>query len=612
MERARRLPAVLAVTILVTALVAPAAASAATTNSLVVGGLLDKIAEVVFDAGGFTVKTAGGFLLNLLGGLADMLVPDDWARRGSGFMIWLSAVPDYTNRAFHDIHDLRRINVFIAAVFLPITLTWAGLRASAGASEPIAPAVLRTVVVATALVLWAQLWRQGAAVTNQLTNTYLSQPAVVAGINDYMEIVASGAGLGLLPFLGVAIMIVAGFLFLAILALKVAVILIGAVLYAFGPLLLAVAPYSGGSRLLHRYAGLVWSIFALPVGISAIYAVSAILIHSAGPIGTTLGGADSIFRSLTATVITGFAAILGPLFCIGLARRAFAPALQTLGQVSAQARPSAMAERGVAALRAAKDGKLGAGTPVRAIGGGPPKGGSVGALARLSESRQHSEARRLMRAGARQEFSQASPARRALMAAQIAAGGGLVGAATLGAGMAKDSFKGSDHARARRAIATAGAAGALAGQPAAPAVAAPPPSVRPAPGVQNVEQRAAGDRGQGAAIPPADRPNSSPGPHAPSSDVTRPGAPSSLAAREAQHHSSTSQQNAAPARSAPSAPDGKPGPDGAPGRDPRPSSAPPARPDRARDDDRRPVSKRASTDRDEPRSVDPIRPEGDR
>jgi hypothetical protein len=219
--------------------------------------LLDKAGGVLINGVNWTSDVAGQFIVQTLGGLVDLLIPDSWARQATSIMQWVVAVPNYGARiqtpdgsltyAFAGINQLRDLFVWIGLAFLPLTLVYASTRSMFGLGDHVALPVIRVLAIGVALVSYPWLWAQVAAIVNQLTTAVLSTPLVGAGVNRMFEFIVGGAALAGLPLVGLLVMGAAGVALLATIFVKVLMIIIGALVYATGPVMLGLAPTERGA-----------------------------------------------------------------------------------------------------------------------------------------------------------------------------------------------------------------------------------------------------------------------------------------------------------------------------------------------------------------------------
>ena len=136
--------------------------------------------------------------------------------------------------------------MWIGAALLPLTLVYATSRAALGAGgHPVAP-VGRVLGLAAVLVSYPWWWSQAAAAVNQLTHFVLALPPVSHGIYKLMQYAVGGVALGGWQLVDLFLMGAIGMALLGLIFLKVVIILLGALLYALGPLMIGLVPTEGG------------------------------------------------------------------------------------------------------------------------------------------------------------------------------------------------------------------------------------------------------------------------------------------------------------------------------------------------------------------------------
>ena len=228
------------------------------------GGVFHAIAGVVLGGLHWTVAVAGKFILATIGGLIRLLIPASWAKDGLQVMHWIVAVPDYagtvttpgghTVYGFAGINELRDLFMWIGAVLLPLTLTYATSRAALGAGRSVGAPVGRVLGLAAVLVSYPWWWSQAAAAVNQLTHFVLALPPVSHGVYKLMQYAVGGVALGGWQLIDLFLMGAIGFALLGLIFLKVVIILLGALLYAIGPLMIALVPTDGGMVIARAWA----------------------------------------------------------------------------------------------------------------------------------------------------------------------------------------------------------------------------------------------------------------------------------------------------------------------------------------------------------------------
>jgi hypothetical protein len=296
-----------------------------------VGGVFHLIGGVVLGGLSWTVGVAGKFILNTLGGLIRLLIPASWAKDGLQVMHWIVAVPDYAGTittpnghvtyGFAGINALRDLFMWIGAALLPLTLVYATSRAALGAGHNVAAPVVRVLALAAVLVSYPWWWSQAAAAVNQLTQFVLALPPVSHGIYKLMQYAVGGVALGGWQLIDLALMAAIGSALLGLIFLKVVIVLLGALLYAIGPLMIALVPTDGGIVIARAWASAALALVMLPLAWSTILAVGALLINDSSTAGPLIAGQGSI-TSLLGGLLLAFAGLASLWLCIRAAREA--------------------------------------------------------------------------------------------------------------------------------------------------------------------------------------------------------------------------------------------------------------------------------------------------
>jgi len=326
-------------------LVLPAAAAAATAGGGLpiadvlgiggkVGDLLGSIKSVVVGGVEWTTDVAAKFIINTLGGLVDLLIPDSWARQATSIMRWVVAVPNYGAQvttpdgsaayAFAGVNELRDLFVWIGLALLPLTLVYASTRAVFGLGDHVALPVIRVLTIAVALVSYPWLWGQVAAIVNQLTKAILSVPLVSAGVNRMFEFIVGGGALVGLPLVGLIVMGAAGVALLATIFVKVLMIIVGALVYATGPLMLGLAPTERGAAAARAWLTLALGLAVLPVVWTTVFAIGGLLMNDSAGAGALIA-TDSDLGELLGGLVLALAAIAA--FWLNLKLTRFAAAI---------------------------------------------------------------------------------------------------------------------------------------------------------------------------------------------------------------------------------------------------------------------------------------------
>ena len=179
-----------------------------------------------------------------------------------------------------------------------------------------------------------------------------------------------------------------GFALLGLIFLKVVIVLLGALLYAIGPLMIALVPTDGGIVIARAWVSAALALLMLPLAWSTILAVGALLINDSSTAGPLIAGQGSI-ASLLGGLLLAFAGLASLWLCIRAAREAGAVLRGQLGGllVLGRARGGATASAAPASTRRAAEslrsfaGRV-AGATGAALGAAGPPGQAVASGAR--------------------------------------------------------------------------------------------------------------------------------------------------------------------------------------------------------------------------------------
>jgi hypothetical protein len=296
-----------------------------------IGSVWHAVTGVVLGALNWTVGVAAKFILNTLGGLIRLLIPRSWASDGLQVMHWIVAVPDYagtitspgghTVYGFGGINALRDLFMWTGAALLPLTLVYATSRAALGGGGHVAAPIGRVVALAALLVSYPWWWSQGAALVNQLSHFVLALPPVTNGVYRLMQYAVGGVALGGWQLIDLALMGAIGVALLGLIFLKVVIVLLGALIYTTGPLMIALIPTEGGIVVARAWASAAVVLIVLPLAWSAILAVGALLINDSSTAGPLIAGHGTI-ATLLGGLLLAFAGLAALWLCIRTAREA--------------------------------------------------------------------------------------------------------------------------------------------------------------------------------------------------------------------------------------------------------------------------------------------------
>ncbi len=401
----RSLPHRMVVSVLVGALLVlglgAGPASAATLGHValpdagILGTLLSPITGVFTSIGGavlgaftWTVSLASKFILVTLGALVRMLIPRSWAKDAVQVFEWIVAIPDYAGTVsgpgggqvygFGGVNDLRELFQWLGIGLLPLTLVYATSRAMLGRGDHVAAPVARVVLLAGLLVSYPYWWEQAAALTNQLTAVILSPAAVISGIHQLMSYATEGVALGGWQLIDLGLMAALALELLALIFAKVVIILLGALLFATGPLMIGLVPTESGDVVARGWLSAVGALVMLPVAWAALFAVGAVMVDDASTAGPLIGGSTAV-GSLLGGVMVAVAGVATLWLCLravrevgGLLRLQLGGLLVIAGRARSQLTPSPAAASGAGSGRLA-----GAAASIRGVQGRVAAAGSA-------------------------------------------------------------------------------------------------------------------------------------------------------------------------------------------------------------------------------------------
>jgi hypothetical protein len=323
---------------------APAAAATGTHLPLVTAGILGSIfgtiGHAVLGAFSWTIGLASKFILTTIGALVRMLIPRSWANEGVQIMEWIVAIPNYagtvtspagnTIYGFAGINGLRDLFTWIGVGLLPLTLVYGTTRAMLGERGHVAVPIGRVVAIAALLVSYPYWWTEAAAMTDTVTHMVLNLPAVVTGLHQLMLYAVDGVALGGWQLVDLALMALVAIELLSLIFLKVVLILLGALLYATGPITIGLVATDSGAAIARAWTSAVALLVAVPVVWATLFAVGALLVGDAGTAGPLIAGNSSV-GSLFGGVLLAVAGAASLWICLRAAREAMGLLRMQLG-----------------------------------------------------------------------------------------------------------------------------------------------------------------------------------------------------------------------------------------------------------------------------------------
>ena len=297
----------------------------------ILGSIFGTLGHAVLGAFSWTIGLASKFILTTVGAFVRMLIPRSWASEGVEIMEWIVAVPNYagtvtsptghTIYGFAGINALRDLFTWIGVGLLPLTLVYGTTRAMIGERGHVAVPIARVLAVAFLLVSYPYWWTEAAAMTDTVTHLVLTLPAVVTGLHKLMLYAVDGVALGGWQLVDLALMALVAFELLSLIFLKVVIILLGALLFATGPIMIGLVATDSGEAIARAWASAVAMLIALPVVWATLFAVGALLVGDAGTAGPLIAGNSSV-GSLFGGVLLAVAGAASLWMCLRAAREA--------------------------------------------------------------------------------------------------------------------------------------------------------------------------------------------------------------------------------------------------------------------------------------------------
>ena len=231
---------------------------------------------------------------------------------------------------FGGINALRDLFTWIGVGLLPLTLLYGTTRAMLGERGHVAVPLARVLGIAAVLVSYPYWWTQAAALTDTVTHLVLGLPRVADGLHQLMLYAVDGVALGGWQLVDLSLMAVIAIELLSLIFLKVVIILLGALLYATGPVTIGLVATESGAALARAWGSAVAMLIALPIVWATLFAVGALLVGDAGTAGPLIAG-DSSIGSLLGGVILAVAGAASLWLCLRAAREAMGLLRMQLG-----------------------------------------------------------------------------------------------------------------------------------------------------------------------------------------------------------------------------------------------------------------------------------------
>ena len=166
--------------------------------------------------------------------------------------------------------------------------------------------------------------------TDTVTHMVLTLPAVVTGLHKLMLYAVDGVALGGWQLVDLALMALVAIELLSLIFLKVVLILLGALLYATGPITIGLVATDSGAAVARAWAAAAALLVAVPVVWATLFAVGALLVGDAGTAGPLIAGNSSV-GSLLGGVLLAVAGAASLWMCLRAAREAMGLLRMQLG-----------------------------------------------------------------------------------------------------------------------------------------------------------------------------------------------------------------------------------------------------------------------------------------
>ena len=297
----------------------------------ILGSVFGGIGHALLGAFSWTIGLASKFVLTTIAALVKMLIPHSWVHQGLAIMQWIVAVPDYAGKVtspgggtaygFAGINALRDTFMWLGIAIAPLTLVYATSRAMIGEGDPVGIPLLRMLAVSVVIVSYPYWWAQATALIDQITNAILTIPDVSQGLYKLMDYAVGGVALGGWQLIDLGLMGAIALELLGLIFLKVVLILLGALLYATGPVTIGLVPTRAGSALARAWTSAVLTLLGIGVAWATLFAVGALLIGDAGTAGPLVAG-NSAFGSLAGGLLLAVAGLASLWLCLKAAKEA--------------------------------------------------------------------------------------------------------------------------------------------------------------------------------------------------------------------------------------------------------------------------------------------------
>lgn len=328
----------------------------------------------------------------LFGALSQALLPD-FLRDGTVEAIkWLVAVPNPADpQLWPNVAQLESNMAALGFGLLGLTFVVAAVRYTltgiAGGPHPMV-ALSHAVAAAAGIVVYRWAFANAVALVNVLTNQILSWPVVSHGLGRTVKVMFGGSllvGSGSVFLSLVALITI--FFAVSLFVMKVAVLMITAILYVAGPAVIALYPLQEAARFTRLWLYAALAVTLVPLGWCVIFATAGAIsldVTSFGELGAH--GTATVVGAKTTGAFAGLLMFaLAALWPFKLGRQLGGlPAMTGIAGSGGSSGATQVGARVKAAQARLRVGALAAGGVVGAAAGaaGAPRGGLVGAATR--------------------------------------------------------------------------------------------------------------------------------------------------------------------------------------------------------------------------------------
>ena len=329
----------------------------------------------------------------LFGALSEALLPD-FLRDGTVQAIkWLIAVPNPADaKLWPNLAELEGNMAALGFGLLGLTFVIAAVRYTltglAAGPHPLV-ALSHAIAAAAGIVVYEWAFVNTVALVNVVTNQILSWRVVAEGLGRTVKVLFGssllvGSGGVFLSLLA----LVAIFFAVSLFVMKIAVLMVAAILYVAGPAVIALYPLPEAARFTRLWLYAAIAVVLVPLGWCVIFATAGAISLDVTSVGELGGqGSATVVGAKTAGAFAGLLTFaLAAMWPFKLGRHLGGiPAMTGLGARSGASGPSTIASARVTSAQARLRAGLLAtgGVAARAAGAaGAPRGGLVGAASR--------------------------------------------------------------------------------------------------------------------------------------------------------------------------------------------------------------------------------------